>query len=296
MDFSNFMYYFKTGVNDAKHNSAMSISSIVIVIAGLCVLGIYSIISMNVSYISAQMYNQYSITAYIQKGTPEDRGEEIRQEISNISGVKSVEYVTESEALKQCRDMFGENAEFLDGLEEDNPLRGSMVISLNDITNTDKIVEQVQNITDIVWVKNDKNLANQLVSSTSFVRHASLIALLIFFGIALFIISNTIRITIVAKKNDIHTMRYLGATNKFIIIPFVVEGMIIGIIGAVIAYIITVGCYVCLSGRLAGIMGDMVKICGTGSIIFPLLAEYVLAGIFIGGFSSVFSLVKYMRV
>lgn len=296
MDFSNFMYYLKSGINDAKYNSAMSISSIIIVIAGLCVLGIYTIISMNVSYISAQLYNQYSITAYIEKGTPEDRGEEIRQEISGISGVKSVEYVTESEALEQCRDMFGESAEFLKGIEEDNPLRGSMIIFLNDITNSDKIAEQAQNVIDVVWVKNDRSLANQLVSSTSFVRHASLIALLIFFGIALFIISNTIRITILAKENDIHTMRYLGATNKFIIIPFVIEGIIIGIIGAVIAYIITIGCYAYLSGRIAGIMGDMVNICSTGAMIIPLFVECILAGTFIGGLSSAFSLLKYMKV
>ena len=296
MDFSNFMYYIRSGVNDAKHNSAMSVSSIVIVIAGMCILGIYSVISMNVSYISAQLCDQYSVTAYIEKGTPEDRGEEIRQEISEINGVKSVEYITEVEALEQCREMFGENADFLDGLTDDNPLRGSMVVTINDITKSQTVSEQVEKVIDVVWVKDDSELADKLVASTAFIRHASLLALLIFLGIALFIISNTIRITILAKQNDIHTMRYLGATNKFIIIPFVIEGIIIGLIGAVIAYIITVGCYAYISGKLLGFMNDMIHIYGAGSVALPLLAEYVLSGIVIGGLSSVFSLVKYMRV
>lgn len=296
MDFSNIAYYIKSGAKDAKHNSAMSLSSVIVVIAGLCVFGVYTLLSMNISYITTQLCSRYSITAYIEKGTPEDRGEEIRGEISDIDGVKSVEYVTESEALEQCREMFGDNAGFLDGLEEDNPLRGSMIITINDIAESEAIAKKTEQVTDVVWVRDDSELADKLISSTAFVRHISVILLIIFFGLSLFIISNTVRITILAKQNDIHTMRYLGATGQFIIIPFIAEGVIIGITGAAAAYIATMGGYAYLSSKLISFMDGVVMIYKASSAALPILAEYLFAGVSIGALSSVFPLVKYVKV
>ncbi len=296
MDLSNITYYIKTGINDARINSAMSVSAIIVVIAGICVFGIYSLVSANISYISEQLCNQFSITAYIEKGTPEDRAGEIKNEISSINGVSSVEYVSEAQALEECREMFGDDAGFLEGLDEDNPLRGSMVITMNNISNSANIAKEVEKVTDVVWVKDDSGLADRLTASTAFARHGMLVLMAVFFAISLFIIANTIRITILAKQNDIHTMRYLGATNRFIVIPFVAEGVILGIIGAVIAYIVTILCYAYISSKLLGFLGDTVMIYGALEAALPLAVEYVVSGILIGGLSSAFPLVKYMKV
>ena len=296
MDFSNIIYYIKSGINDARYNSAMSISSIIIVIAGMCVLGVYSLLSMNVTYLSKQLCEQYTITAYIEKGTPDDRAEEIREEIAGIDGINKVVFISETEALKECKEMFGENAEFLDGLDEDNPLRGSMVITIDNISDSAKISEKVEKVIDVVWVKDDSTLADKLVASTAMVRRASLILLIVFLAIALFIISNTVRITILARQNDIHTMRYLGATNRFIVMPFVVEGIIIGVVGSIIAYALTMCCYTYISVRILGFMNDMLHIYHASSVAVQLFVEYVLSGIVIGGLSSVFPLIKYMRI
>lgn len=296
MNLSNIIYYIKTGINDAKHNSAMSVSAIIIVIAGLCVLGIYSIFSTNISYISAQLCSRYTVTAYIEKGVPEERTAEIQQEIKNIDGVKEVEYISEHDALIECREMFGDEAGFLDGLDEENPLRASMIITVKDISQSDNIAETAGEITDVAWVKEDSGLADKLVSSTSFARKGSVILMAVFFLISLFIIASTIRITILAKQNDIHTMRYLGATNRFIVIPFVIEGIIIGIIGAVIAYCITLPCYAYVASKLIAFIGDTIRIYRASDMIFILAAEYIVSGVIIGGLSAVFPLVKYMKV
>ncbi len=296
MDLSNILYYIKTGVNDARNNSAMSISAVIIVIAGLCVFGIYSLVSVNISYIGEQLCNQYSITAYMEKGTPEDRAEEIREEIQAIDGVKSTEYVSEAQALEECREMFGNDSDFLDGLDEDNPLRSSIIITINSLSESSEVAKEAERVTDVAWVKDDSALANRLEDSTVAVRGGMLVLMTVFFAISLFIIANTIRITILAKQNDIHTMRYLGATNRFIIIPFVAEGIIIGIIGAFIAYITTIILYGYISSGFSGLMGDAVRIYRVGEVAIMLGAEYLLSGIMIGGLSSAFPLVKYMKV
>lgn len=296
MDFSNFMYYIKSGINDARHNSAMSISSVIIVIAGMCVLGVYSLISMNVNYLSRQICEKYTITAYIEKGTPEDRAEEIRTEICGIDGVKNVVFVSETEALEDCKETFGESSDFLNGLEDDNPLRGSMIITMDNITSSAAIAESVEKVIDVVWVKDDSELADRITASSVMVERISLILLVVFLAIAVFIISSTVRITILARRNDIHTMRYLGATNRFIAVPFAVEGIIIGIVGAVVAYLLTMVCYNFLSVRILSFMKGMLHIYHTSSVAFRLLAEYLLSGFIIGGLSSVFPLVKYMKV
>lgn len=297
MDLTNLTYYIKSGINDARYNGAMTVSSIIIVIACLCVFGIYSVFSSNISYISSQISEDFTVTAYIEKGTPSDRAEAIKTEIENVDGVKSVKYVSESEALEKCKEMFGEESEFLNGLEGDkNPLRGSMVVTLNNISASTEISKSIENVIDVVWVKDDSDLAERIVNSTATIRMITMAMFVIFLGISVFIIANTIRITIIARKNDIYTMRYLGATNKFIIIPFVIEGIIIGLIGAIISYFVTVIFYNIIYGQIDVFLSGSIKIYGTLNIAISLIGQYIAAGVFIGGLSSVFPLVKYMRV
>lgn len=296
MDISNLGYYIKSGMNDLRQNSAMTVSAIIIVIAGICILGIYSLVSTNINYISSQLCGQYSLTAYLEKGTPSDRAEAMMNEIKEFDSVKTVEYISEEEALEDCREMFGDDSGFLNGLEEDNPLRGSLVITLEDLSKTDQVAASTGEVTDVAWVKNDSDLADRLESASVFMRRVSLLLFAVFFGIALFIIANTIRITIIAKQNDIHTMRYLGATNKFIAMPFVAEGILIGIVGAVAAYILTMTGYAYLYARLDPFFSSMIRIYSLSHVMIPILAQYLLSGIILGGLSSVFPLIKYVKV
>lgn len=296
MDLSNIGYYIKSGLNDLRRNSAMTVSSVIIVIAGICILGIYSLISTNINYISTQLCGQYSLTAYLEKGTPSDRVEAMTDEVKGIDGVASVEYISEEQALESCKEMFGDDSGFLDGLEEDNPLRGSLLINLDDISKGDEVAAKTEEVTDVAWVKNDSELADRLTESTAFMRRISFILFAVFLVIAVFIIANTIRMTIIARQEDIRTMRYLGAANRFIAMPFVAEGILIGIAGAAAAYMLTMLGYAYLYAKLTPFLGDMIRIYSPGAVTFRILIQYLLAGIFLGGGSSVFPLVKYVKV
>lgn len=296
MDLSNIIYYIKSGINDARHNSAMAVSSIIIVISGLCILGIYSLMSMNISYIGDQLCSKYTITAYIEKGVTEERAEEIKNEIKSKAGVRDVTYESEAQALENCRQMFSDKADFLTGLDADNPLRASMIISINNISESQKVSEEVSGVQDIAWVKDDSNIAGKLTSSTAVIRRSALVLFVIFLGIALFIIANTIRITILARQEDIHTMRYLGATNKFIVMPFIFEGITIGFLGAVIAYIAVMSGYVYASGKLTAFINGMINIYSVSDVALKILVECIGSGIIIGGLSTIIPLMKHIRV
>lgn len=295
MDFSNVPYYIKSGIKDALHNRSMTLSSIIITILGLCVLGVYLIISMNVNYLTQQVYSQYVITAYIEKDVPSERIEEIRKEIEKIDGIKNINVVSEAQALKDCKKMFGEDADFLSGLENNNPLRGSLELTIDDIAQSEAISEKVEKITDVAWVKSNRDIVSKLTASTSLVRKGSIIFMLIFFAASLFIISNTIKITIIARRQDIFTMRYLGAINRFIAIPFIVEGIVIGMVGAVISYILISGGYIFVSYYLNNFMGEVFKLYQYGNIGLILFSEIFLSGVIMGALSSVFPLSRYMK-
>lgn len=296
MDFSNIPYYIKSGIKDALHNRAMTLSSIIITIIGLCVLGAYLIISMNVNYLTQQVYSQYVITAYIEKEVPSERIEEMCKEMKKIEGIKSINVVTEAQALEDCKEMFGEDSDFLEGLESNNPLRGSLELTIDDIAQSESISEKVQKITDVAWVKSNRDIASKLTASTSLVRKGSVILMLIFFAASLFIISNTIKITIIARQQDIYTMRYLGAINRFIAIPFVVEGIVIGIVGAVISYVLISGGYIFVSHYLNNFLGEVFQLYQYSNIGLALFAEILLSGLIMGALSSVIPLSKYMKV
>lgn len=286
-------------INDAWEglwfNRNVVISSVIIVMSSLCLFGAYISFSCNVNYISDQFRSQYAVCAYLEKGTPDERIDEIRKEIEKIDNIGEIEFISENDALNKCKEMFGEENDFLSGLEEDNPLRASFEIRMKDISKADKVAKELKKIIDVSWVKNNQEMVSKIVDITAELRNGSFVLMIIFAVISLFIISNTIKISVSSRKDDIYTMRYIGATNDYIICPFIIEGIIIGLIGAVIGLFCVIAGYTYCSYAISGYVDAIVKIYKTHEILLKLILSSVVFGLFIGMVGSAYSVKRYIK-
>ncbi|MBO4898403.1 MAG: permease-like cell division protein FtsX [Clostridia bacterium] len=287
--------FIKDAFDGLWFNRNVAIASVVIVMSSLCLFGAYIAISMNVDYISKQFRSQYAISAYLEKGTPDERVEEIREELNNISNIATINFISEDDALNYCKEMFGDDADFLNGLEEDNPLRASFDVTLKDLTKAGETKEAIEKIIDVSWAKNNQDFVTKILNITKSFKNGSFVLMLLFSLISVFIVSNTIKISVSARKEDIYTMRYVGATNDYIVCPFVIEGIIIGLIGALIGYIVVLIGYTYCYYMIAGYIESLVSIYKTHQLALLLFGCFILFGLIIGALGSVYSVKRYIK-
>lgn len=277
-------------------NRNVVISSVVIVISSLCLFGAYISFSSNINYISEQFKSQYKIRAYLEKGTPEERVKEIKEELGDISHIADIGFVSEDDALEECIEMFGDDYDFLNGLEEDNPLRASFEVTLTNLEKANAVTDEISKIIDVSWVKNNQELVTEILDITSAFKRSTFVLMVIFAVISIFIVANTIKISVAARKDDIFTMRYVGATNDYIVCPFVIEGIIIGLIGALAGYIVVMIGYSYCAGVMIDYIDSIAKIYRPHEVALKLLVAFIVLGLFIGTSGSVYSVKRYIKV
>lgn len=297
MTVKNLSYFFKEGIKGFLVNGLMSVASVFIVVASLLILGIYLIFSFNINYIGEQLKSQYEIRAFISFDVPAENIESIKIKTESIPNVNTVEIFTPQQALEEYKVQLGENSRILDGLEGDNPLRYSLKITMKDINAADSIAVQVQNIDGVDYVRNNKDAMEGMISITTTVKQASFILMLLLSIVAIFIISNAIRMTVFARRREIGIAKFLGATDWFIRWPFIIEGIIMGVVGAIVALILIIPGYNVIYGSLsAWASGSNIAFYNTGYIIKELLTWFLGIGALLGAFGSGISLGRYLKV
>ena len=221
----------------------------------------------------------------------------IEDNINEIDGILSVLYQSKEQALEYMKEEWGEEGELLDGLEE-NPLPNTFVIQVKDIQYTKDIYDKLEDINEIEDIKINTEVVDKLIGINKFIRMTGLIIISVLIFMSIFIISNTIRITVAARKREINIMKYVGATNGFIRGPFILEGIILGLLGSGIAglvinygykYIFTI-----ISEQLYVIM--TIYMIPPHIVYNDILLLFASIGIGIGVLGSVLSLRKYLRV
>lgn len=296
MKLRNFQYFLKEGFRSFWVNGLMSAASVIIVMASLLLFGVYIIFSMNINYIGNQLLEQYEIQVFLSDDCTLERADEIGNEIRAIEHVTGAEYLPKDEALADYREKLGDSGSMLDGLENDNPLPDSFKITLDDLSNSKTVVEQIKKIRNVDNINNNKEAMDKLTKISSVLKHASMALVILLSIISVFIISNTIRITLYARRRDINIMKYLGATNRFISSPFVIEGVIIGLIGAIIAMIIVLPVYNYFIGHSGNIFATTIKLYKTNEIFLSLTAWFGGIGVALGAVGSAISIRRHLNV
>lgn len=290
-------YFFEEGAKGFWVNGLMSVASVFIVVASLLILGIYMAFSLNINYIGTQFEQQYEIRAFIESGTSEERLNQIKDEISKIKHVKNAEIVTAGQAFEDYKGTLGGDSDILDGLKDgDNPLRDAVKITLSDLNSANSVAKTVAEIPNVAKVRNSQDVVQSLLKLTAAIRHGSMILMILLSVVAVFIISNAIRMTVFARRRDIGIAKFLGATDWFIRWPFIIEGVIMGVVGALIALALVVPGYNYIYTSLNNMAGNAVKFYTTDVIVKEISVWFVGIGALLGAFGSGISLGRYLHV
>ena len=288
-------YLTREGFKNIWVNRLLSLATVVVLISCLIIVGSGTLIYLNINSLLDITEGQNIVMAYVDDNADDVATQMLGVELRNLPNVANVEFVSKEDALKRQIASYGENMEILNGLPEDI-LPDAYKITVDDLTLFDETVEKIRGLDNVLEIQENSELAAKLANIRDAVTYISLGIVSILFFVSLFIVSNTIRITIFNRRLEISIMKAVGATNSFIRWPFVVEGVLLGVISAVIALGVEYGIYEIASIWLENILGPLGgKPVEFLSAIWLILAVFLFIGVFIGAFGSAISLNKYLK-
>ena len=292
-------YLIGEGLRNVLKNKKSTGASLMIMCATMLIFGLFFLIWENVNYMMKEVESEQGMQVFMYKNATEEQIQKLEDDIKKLDNVAKVTHVTKEEGLNSIKERFGENARLLDVYLENNPLGDSFVVQLTDLTKTEEVKANIENLDNIKEITAKDKVVNALISIANGVRIISAIILVLLIVISIFIIANTIKLTVHARRKEISIMKYVGATNGFIRWPFIVEGMVIGIVAALISILILGLAYNAIvnkivSSSIANTMG--LSVLSFTNILGQVVTVYLLLGIGIGAVGSIISMRKYLEV
>ena len=297
MKWSTLKYLFKEGIIGLWRNRTMAVASIGTIVLCLLILGMSYGVGTNIDYLIEQIETKFGITAYIKEGLTELEILNLRYEVEQLEDVASVTYISKEEALKNFS-ADNEDESLFEMFKEDNPLPASLEITTVDIKNQGQLIERLNNIEGIdetVYFQNETQTFINIRNTVNYICYGILICLIV---VGLLLMSNTIKLTVYIRKREINIMKYVGATDSFIRVPFLIEGMLVGFIGALISILMVTFAYDWISEKAANVSGVLAELSlvPTAEIISSLIPMYLALGIGIGLIGSMFAIHKHLKV
>lgn len=294
MSLQTIKYFCKDGFKNIFLNKTMAAASISIVVAALTVVGIFIAIGINLEYISQQIEKTVDIRVILQKGQ-EEKMVVIEEYLRKNALVREFKYISPQMALQDLKNKLGKNAFLLEGLEKDNPLRGYFVVKPVKIEYTKKLAEELETLDGVAQVYFPSETVEKLKRILKIINLFCIFLILGLYIVSIFIIANTIKITLFARRREISIMRYIGATNRFISGPFVIEGFIIGILGSILAYAIVLLFYHYVIRYISQTI-TFVDFVNISIYKYKILGVFILTGSMVGILGSLISLRRYLKV
>ena len=295
MKISTAEYFITESLNSIRRNGLMSLASLMTVALSLLILGVFIILVMNLNHMASVLESQVQVTVYLQDTLKEVEVREVGTRITKLPGVTRVNFIAKEEAMNRFKQRLGEQQGLLAELGEANPLPNSFEVKLDRPERVKPVALAIAQLKGVEAARYGQEVVEQLFSLTRMVRIFGMV-LILFLGLAaLFIIVNTIRLTVFARRREIGIMKYVGATDWFIRWPFIIEGVLLGFLGACIAVLPLTQFYSMLTGQVYESLAFL-----------PLLPKYpfmgyvniflLCAGIGIGALGSVISVKKFLKV
>ncbi len=278
-----------------KRNGEMTVTAIITVTSCLLLFGIFMLFSINMNYIGEQIQNQCQIEAYINfEATPEEE-QAVVNTVKSMENVSECTFVSKADAMKIYREYLGEDAVALDGLDGEEILRSSVKINMTNLEDSQALAAALAKVPNIAKVSNRQDIYQRVLDVTTVIRNGSLIAMLILLIVAIFIISNTIKLSVVARRDEVHIMKYVGATAGFIRRPFVLEGILTGIVGGLISLGL-VGAGYDAAIKFMGDFLDIFKLIPLMDMIPFIAGTTIIFGVVMGAIGSSLALIKHLKV
>lgn len=298
---STIWYTLKQGIKNIKRNWMFSIASILTMAACIFLFGIFFSIVNNVNSIAHNLEEEVPITVFFEEGTTEEEIKQVGKLIKLRPEVARIEYESADEAWETFKEQYFQGSEAAEGFKDDNPLVNSSNyhVYMNDIEKQADLVKYIKGLENVREVNQSEEAARTLGSVNRLVSYVSIAVIAVLLVISVFLISNTISVGISVRKEEIGIMKYIGATDGFVRAPFLLEGMVLGIIGASIPLI---GLYFGYSSAITyiltkfNVLTGVVNFIPVEEIYSTLLPIGLALGIGIGLVGSFFTTRKHLRV
>ncbi|KJS10302.1 MAG: cell division protein FtsX [Desulfotomaculum sp. BICA1-6] len=295
MNLNVLKYYFREAGTSMLRNSWLSVASIGTIIISLLILGSSILLVLNVGYIASTVESSLEITVFLEDGVEQDRMERMEEEIRFIPGVTAISFVSRDQALDELRRSFGERADILSGLDEDNPLPNAFRVKTREAEMVPAAAQQLGELSGVEQVRYGQGVVEKLLALTHWVRIWGSITMGVLGFAAIFLIATTIRMSVFARRREIGIMKMLGATNFFVRMPFMLEGMTLGLTGGLVAALIINFGYLSLLSKVM-ITLPFIQLISDPALIYQVLGGLLGLGFAIGALGSAISLHRFLRV
>lgn len=288
------LFFIKEGLNNIFVNGFMSFAAISIISICILIVGTSGLVTVNINNEINAMKDESQVMIFIDKDM-EHLYLQIYNELETIQDISSIVYVTKEEALESYKERLGENSVALEGLEKDNPLRDGYTLYLGSLDNVDYVTQRLEEIEGIANVSSENDTFKALNNIQKAFNVISVVLIISLGAIAIFIISNTVKLAMFNRRGEIAIMKMIGATDGFIRRPFVIEGMILGLLGAFMAFFGQWFVYSKFDSVVNEYIG-FVSIIGFEQISQQVFSVFLIAGVVIGISGSTLTIRKFMDV
>ncbi len=302
MKWSSFKYLARQGLHNMINNRLMSFASVGVLTVCLIITGVAGLFTANMNSLMLYLRSQNEVVVYLDENLDEAGLASVDSALRSISGLKEVTYVSKDEALDLMRDSMGDKADLFDVFEgEENPFYANYRVILQDVGQMDEIVPQLESISGVVDVNVPTGLSDLVVNIHKAVTVISVGLVVVLGFVSIVVISNTIRLTVFARRKEINIMKYVGATDGFIRLPFFVEGIAVGLIAGLISSAIVLGGYQLLiiySVDFPAFWGSILNsvLLGMDQVWWKVLVAFLAFGSLIGSVGTATSIRKYLHV
>lgn len=287
----------KEGIKSLVRNGWMTSASISAVAIMLLIVGVFLILILNLNHFATSVEEDVEVRVFIELTSTDEQQDELRRKIERISNADTITYLPKDEGLDQFIESLGEQGEIFETLRGENPLYDVFVVRAVTPQQTEQLASEIEPLPYVEEVGYGKDIVEQLFTFTDFARKIGLFLVVGLMFTTMFLIANTIKLTIVARKREIKIMKLVGATNGFIRWPFFIEGLLLGVIGSLIPIgILAFGynrLYESFSHRLEVMFIGLLP---TDPLIFQVAGILIATGAFIGIWGSVMSVRKFLKV
>ena len=299
MKFNIVSYLIGEGFGNVFKNKKSTFSAILVMCISMLVFGLFFIIGENVNHIMNTVESSQEIQVFIKNDATDEEITKVGEQLQQIEGVNKITFVSKDEALDIMQEKVGEKSYLLAGYEKNNFLPASYKVTLTDLKLASKVESQINQLDNIKRITSSNETITKLIGIANGVRIVTADILIGLIVGSIFIIANTIKLTVYARRREISIMKYVGATNSFIRWPFIVEGMIIGIISAGISVLLVGGIYKVVAAKLmeSSLITSLgITLVGFSDMFTLIILVYLALGIGIGVIGSALSMRKYLEV
>ena len=294
MRMSRFFFLLGQGIKNIFTHGFMSFASVAVITACLFIMGCFSLLTLNIDNMIAEMQSQNRVIAYVDEALDEDEARALESKVSKVANIETCEFVTREEAMTSFESDY--DADLFENIDS-SVFRHRYVLSLADLSLMQETKADLEHIKGIADVRAHLDYAEKFVTLRNIVSIVSVILVVTLFVVSLFIMTNTIKLATFTRREEIAIMRMVGATNGFIRLPFVVEGLVLGALGGAVAYgLVALVYHLATQKLLAAMAFGFVVLVPFSTVALPLLGVFLGVGILVGVLGGVSAIRNYLKV